>query len=252
MHPILQRQALFYRVIVVEQIDKQSFNRAALLNIGILEAQKLGSPTCFVFHDVDLLAEDDRNIYECVKGAARAMSVAASKWKYKLQYQEYCGGVMAIDLYDIKKFNGLANSFYGWGGEDDDLYHRLKSSNTSIIRKPANIARYLMLQHDSAVESPELKSVMEMSSKDKLMNEGLNNIEYKIKDVHETPLYTLIQAELPGPRKVFKVEQKSFFTRFSEQVGNTIQKTVQKIMAPSQEGGHYTGDSSWDSSKQTL
>ena len=25
------------------------------------------------------------------------------------------------------------------------------------------------------------KSVMEMSSKDKLMNEGLNNIEYKIK-----------------------------------------------------------------------
>ena len=29
-----------------------------------------------------------------------------------------------LDLYDIKKFNGLANSFYGWGGEDDDLYHR--------------------------------------------------------------------------------------------------------------------------------
>ena len=29
-----------------------------------------------------------------------------------------------LDLYDIKKFNGLANSFYGWGGEDDDLYYR--------------------------------------------------------------------------------------------------------------------------------
>ena len=32
--------------------------------------------------------------------------------------------ILFLDLSDIKKFNGLANSFYGWGGEDDDLYHR--------------------------------------------------------------------------------------------------------------------------------
>ena len=43
------------------------FNRAALMNIGFLEVNKAYPDgfDCYIFHDVDLLPEDDRNMYSC-------------------------------------------------------------------------------------------------------------------------------------------------------------------------------------------
>lgn len=60
MHPIFQRQLLDYRIFVVEQTPKEDFNRGALMNIGYAEALKRDDYDCFVFHDVDLVPEDDR------------------------------------------------------------------------------------------------------------------------------------------------------------------------------------------------
>ena len=45
---------------VIEQTGKEKFNRGALMNIGFLEANKVDNFDCFVFHDVDLVPEDDR------------------------------------------------------------------------------------------------------------------------------------------------------------------------------------------------
>ena len=52
-----------YGIYVIEQNGTGSFNRAMLFNIGASEAMKSYSYDCFIFHDVDLLPEDDRNIY---------------------------------------------------------------------------------------------------------------------------------------------------------------------------------------------
>ena len=43
--------------------------------------------------------------------------------------------------------NGYANTFYGWGGEDDDLDHRIQQQNFTIRRSPANISRFYMQLH---------------------------------------------------------------------------------------------------------
>ena len=43
------------------------FNRAALMNVGYLEAHKVGHFDCYVFHDVDLIPEDLTNIYACTE-----------------------------------------------------------------------------------------------------------------------------------------------------------------------------------------
>jgi len=68
IHPFLQQQQqLDYTVFVVNQHEPEVFNRAALFNIGFIEALKLYPFNCFIFHDVDLFPEDSRNIYKCVK-----------------------------------------------------------------------------------------------------------------------------------------------------------------------------------------
>lgn len=83
------------------------------------------------------------------------MSVAVNKWKYRLQYLNYFGGVTTVSRNDFKNINGFANIFYGWGGEDDDLNHRIKKFNLTVNRTPANMARFIMLKHDKVSENPE-------------------------------------------------------------------------------------------------
>lgn len=51
LHPMLQRQQRDYAIFVVEQEGNGSFNRAALMNVGFLEALKTDDHfSCFVFH----------------------------------------------------------------------------------------------------------------------------------------------------------------------------------------------------------
>ena len=57
-------------------------------------------------------------------------------------YKELFGGVCAMTRDQFYKVNGFSNMYWGWGGEDDDMYHRLKEKTLSISRYPENIARY--------------------------------------------------------------------------------------------------------------
>ena len=78
MHSYLPRQQLDYGIFVVEQHGTEPFNRAMLMNVGAAEALKSYDYLCFIFHDVDLLPEDDRNLYSCPV-QPRHMSVAINK-----------------------------------------------------------------------------------------------------------------------------------------------------------------------------
>lgn len=65
-----------------------------------------------------------RNLYECPADTPKHLAVAVNKWKYRLLYERYFGGVTALSKKQFRAVDGFANSFYGWGGEDDDLHHR--------------------------------------------------------------------------------------------------------------------------------
>ena len=73
------RQQVDYGIFIVEQDGAGAFNRAMLLNVGAAEALKSYDFQCFIFHDVDLLPEDDRNLYTCPV-QPRHMSVAINKY----------------------------------------------------------------------------------------------------------------------------------------------------------------------------
>ncbi len=53
------------------------------MNIGFLESLRLSASKwdCFIFHDVDLIPEDERNIYSCPE-LPRHMSSAVSTFDY--------------------------------------------------------------------------------------------------------------------------------------------------------------------------
>uniref|UniRef100_A0A6G3MFL1 Beta-1,4-galactosyltransferase 1 (Trinotate prediction) n=1 Tax=Henneguya salminicola TaxID=69463 RepID=A0A6G3MFL1_HENSL len=79
------RQTLNYRIFVIEQAGTSTFNRALLFNIGFKESLKLDSFNCFIFHDVDLLLQNDNNIYDC-KNSPSHLSVAVDKFGYKYDF----------------------------------------------------------------------------------------------------------------------------------------------------------------------
>merc|ERR1712071_637378 len=124
LHPILQRQQLDYGIHVVELAANVTFNRAMLMNIGFAEASKLYDYNCFIFHDVDLLPEDDRNLYSCGEQPMH-LSVAIDKFSYRLPYTNIFGGAIALRKEQMININGFSNMFFGWGGEDDDMANRV-------------------------------------------------------------------------------------------------------------------------------
>lgn len=82
MHPFLMKQQIEYGIFVIEQVTEGLFNRAALMNVGFVESQKLDYWDCFIFHDIDLLPMDDRNLYNC-PDQPRHMSVAVDTMGFK-------------------------------------------------------------------------------------------------------------------------------------------------------------------------
>lgn len=153
LHPMLQKQLLSYQIFVVEQFGNDTFNKGVLMNSGAKEALKDNDFDCFIFHDVDLIPLNNQNLYSC-PSIPRHMSVAVDKFNYTLPYKDLVGGVFAISKAHLILVNGYSNLYWGWGGEDDDMAHRLRLHELKIVRPPESIGRYHMIKHKHRVESP--------------------------------------------------------------------------------------------------
>lgn len=86
---MLQKQKRYYRIILVEQHGNDIFNKGRIMNIAVREALKLDQFDCFVFQDVDMIPENDMNIYECFS-QPRHLSPAVDELRYKLEQFAKC------------------------------------------------------------------------------------------------------------------------------------------------------------------
>jgi len=57
------------------------FNKASLMNVAFVVARAFADFDCFIFHDVDMLPEDDRNFYVC-SPQPRHVGAYINKWNY--------------------------------------------------------------------------------------------------------------------------------------------------------------------------
>ncbi|NWJ11901.1 B4GT3 galactosyltransferase, partial [Crypturellus undulatus] len=124
-------------------------NRAKLLNVGVKEALKDEEWDCLFLHDVDLIPENDHNLYTCDPWNPKHVSVAMNKFGYSLPYPQYFGGVSALTPDQYMKINGFPNEYWGWGGEDDDIATRVRLAGMKIARPPVSIGHYKMVKHKS-------------------------------------------------------------------------------------------------------
>ncbi|NXI49826.1 B4GT4 galactosyltransferase, partial [Chloroceryle aenea] len=196
LHPFLQRQQLDYGIYVIHQAGSTKFNRAKLMNVGYLEALKEANWDCFIFHDVDLVPENDYNIYMCDR-QPKHLVVGRNNTGYRLRYQGYFGGVTALTREQFSKVNGFSNSYWGWGGEDDDLRIRVEMQKMTVVRPPADIGRYTMIFHtrdQGNEENKERMKLLRQVSKT-WKTDGLNSCSYRLLSVEHNPLYINITVD---------------------------------------------------------
>ena len=186
MYHFFKKQNMDHAIFVVEQHRHDKlFNRAKLMNIGF----DLAKDECdyFAFHDIDLIPETaDYSYPKC----PTHMSAYCSQFDYQLPYEALFGGVALFSKEDFIKVNGYSNEYWGWGGEDDDMYNRCLKENLGFERRPN---RYQSLSHEKQVLTAEAygKNIQRLqqqkSEENKLhKNEGLSTLKYEL--VNQTSL----------------------------------------------------------------
>ncbi|XP_038142694.1 beta-1,4-galactosyltransferase 1-like isoform X2 [Cyprinodon tularosa] len=200
IHPILIRQQLDYGVYVINQEGEGVFNRAKLMNVGFLEAQKEYDYECFVFSDVDLVPLDDRNLYRCFDNP-RHLAVAMDKFNFHLPYTTYFGGVSSLSKQQFLKINGCPNTYWGWGGEDDDIYRRVVYRGMSISRPDGVTGKYKMVRHQRDKHNePNPKNPDKLAKTKQTMDkDGLNSLSYTVKEILKRQLFTFITVDIQAP-----------------------------------------------------
>ncbi|XP_066516085.1 beta-1,4-galactosyltransferase 1-like isoform X2 [Hoplias malabaricus] len=164
LHPVLQRQQLEYTV------------------------------------DVDLIPLDDRNLYHCFE-QPRHLAVSMDKFGYRLPYNQYFGGACAMSKEQFLKINGFPNNYWGWGGEDDDIYNRLSFRGMSISRPDAVIGRCKMLRHErDRLNEPNPKRFDQIAhTRETMGSDGINSLSYRVVKIEKDKLFTRIIVDIGKP-----------------------------------------------------
>ncbi|TDH05842.1 hypothetical protein EPR50_G00126790 [Perca flavescens] len=203
LHPILRRQKIDYGIYIINQLGEDTFNRAKLLNVGYTEALKDAEYDCFIFSDVDLIPMDDRNLYHCYD-QPRHFAIAMDKFGFRLPYAGYFGGVSGLSKKQFLKINGFPNEYWGWGGEDDDIYNRITLNGMKVSRPDVRIGRYRMIKHerDKHNEPNPQRFNKIQNTKNTMKKDGISSLTYRLVQVKKYPLYTNISVEIgkPPPR----------------------------------------------------
>lgn len=135
-----RRYNFTYRIYIIEQSnDKRRFNRGKLLNIGFKLAVE-DHCNIFIFHDVDLLPSYDLlEQYITIPEDKHPIHIARL-WNRYNSNPKYFGGIVSFTQKMFREIDGFPNNYWGWGGEDDDLYKRICKVSNSFIHYCIRIA----------------------------------------------------------------------------------------------------------------
>lgn len=169
-------------VLVIEQGDDKPFNRAKLLNVGAHYTKG----NWLVMHDVDKVPVK-------VDYFAKAYDkVIQLEWSGR-QRMDYLGGVTVFDTWLFKHIiDGYSNSFWGWGGEDNEMMFRLKSLRINVAYQ---IGQFESLPHPRPAQEFDPRK-WEQAQRPRNFLDGYASCEHKVAGVERHDFYTKITVNL--------------------------------------------------------
>jgi len=175
-----------YKIFVIEQSqDGLKFNRGQLLNVGFEIASKEGYNN-FIFHDVDLLPSPELKKYYTNIPVNNPVHIAAA-WDRYGKNPDYFGGIVAFNKDMFNKINGYPNNFWGWGGEDDELYKRtkkyfdIKKVRDGSIKDLEDLTLQQKLEYLKENDLKFMKKKEALSEHESTWKKnGLTNLDYKL------------------------------------------------------------------------
>lgn len=117
----LEQQRLTFKVLIVEQLPGELFNRGRLLNVGMHYAAEFSDYYCL--HDVDAVPLNAD--YRCPSQPLRLIHKFLSASGERALPSHYFSGAVSVCKEQAFAANGFSNDYWGWGKEDDDFYFRL-------------------------------------------------------------------------------------------------------------------------------
>jgi len=140
----LDKKGIDHTIYIAHQRDEFLFNRGLMKNIAAKHAFDDGCDY-IVWHDIDMVPEDDSCDYSYPEGNPQHIAVRISQSDYQLKYQEYFGGAILFTKEQVEATNGYSNDYWDWGMEDDDLFWRcvkegLVDKQTIDFAKVKNVA----------------------------------------------------------------------------------------------------------------
>lgn len=172
-------------ILIIEQADDKPFNRAKLLNIGFLKSKG----DYVAMHDVDMLPV--KADYSFPVNPTH-IATRVSQFRYKLPFPTYFGGVTLFSREQYEKLNGYSNEFFGWGGEDDEMYDHVIKSGFTIDRRQCT---FQSLHHTRKIDPDLHKKNVELWKAGRSENDGLSHCKFETIKV-ENRQYIKISVKL--------------------------------------------------------
>jgi hypothetical protein len=114
-------------IIIVEQADDRPFNRGLLMNIGVLHSDSAYFDLC----DIDMIPKN--KISYKFPAYPTLLATKVQQFRYEKPYPKYFSGHVLMNYGHYLECNGYPNTFWGWGGEDDELRRRIEAKGMTII-----------------------------------------------------------------------------------------------------------------------
>lgn len=157
-------------ILIIEQADKEPFNRGKLLNVGSL----LATGDYLVHHDVDMLPI--KADYSAPVNPTH-LATKVSQFRYKLPFAEYFGGVVMFSHDHFKQVNGYSNNFKSWGAEDNEMYNNVLANGLKIDRRQCT---FESLHHTRHIDKDLYPKNVELLAKGRQPEDGLTHCKYEI------------------------------------------------------------------------
>ena len=167
--------------MIIEQSNKNQFNKGKLLNTGFIEITKK-------FNNINNIHFSDVDNYPLNTNVINYRNTIENVNHY-FGHTHCIGGIYAFNKKIFKDINGFSNNFWAWGYEDADLQNRVKLKKYKINRDNFigrgnnnkiydKIDRKNKFYKDNQIQEKIFfkKYIEDIKN---IYKDGLNNIKYK-------------------------------------------------------------------------